>query len=392
MSRKIVFINSHPIQYFAPLYQYLAKQNLDIEAWYCSDESIKGGMDKEFGVPVIWDVPLLEGYKSIFFKNHAFNKGIHQGFFGLINFGLIKALKTKEKKIIVVPGWKFFSYVLAIIGARIFGHTVCMRAETPLAHKLLKKGFLQYVKNGVLKELFHNFIHHFLYIGAQNKKYYQSFGISDEKLIFTPYAVDNDRFKKDFIAFSTKPELLKKQLEVPLDKFVILYSGKFIDKKRPLDLLNAIRISSYRDKFVVVFMGEGILRQSMTEFISKYKMKDIFLTGFVNQTDVTKYYAVSNLFVMCSGTGETWGLSTNEAMNFGLPVVLSHLTGCSDDLVKSSINGYVFQTGDIAELSKCLDDAYLKFGKSSNKVCNASLEIIQDYSFQTIANNLSQLV
>ncbi|MBS1563162.1 MAG: glycosyltransferase family 1 protein, partial [Bacteroidetes bacterium] len=47
--KKVIFINSHPIQYFAPLYTYMQQQGVDVEAWYCSDESIRGATDKQFG-------------------------------------------------------------------------------------------------------------------------------------------------------------------------------------------------------------------------------------------------------------------------------------------------------------------------------------------------------
>ena len=41
---RIAIVNSHPIQYFAPLYAYLnASDSLEITALYCSDFSLRGG-------------------------------------------------------------------------------------------------------------------------------------------------------------------------------------------------------------------------------------------------------------------------------------------------------------------------------------------------------------
>ena len=61
--KKLIFLNSHPIQYFAPLYQQITQgTNIPLEVWYCSDESIKGKLDKGFGTAVKWDIPLLQGY------------------------------------------------------------------------------------------------------------------------------------------------------------------------------------------------------------------------------------------------------------------------------------------------------------------------------------------
>jgi hypothetical protein len=69
--KKIIIINSHPIQYFAPLYKKMTEEGLDVEVWYCSDESIRGENDKGFGTTVKWDIPLLDGYRYRFFKNHS---------------------------------------------------------------------------------------------------------------------------------------------------------------------------------------------------------------------------------------------------------------------------------------------------------------------------------
>ena len=83
--KDIIFINSHPIQYFAPLYKYMNAHGVKTKAWYCSDESIKGGLDVQFGVDVKWDIPLLEGYEYKFFKNQSWKPSHFNGFFGLIN-------------------------------------------------------------------------------------------------------------------------------------------------------------------------------------------------------------------------------------------------------------------------------------------------------------------
>ncbi len=72
-------------------------------------------------------------------------------------------------------------------------------------------------------------------------------------------------------------------------------------------------------------------------------MENVHLTGFINQSVIPKYYAIGDAFVMCSQEGETWGLSVNEAMNFALPIVVSDMVGCSEDLVEEGQNGYHLQ-------------------------------------------------
>ena len=90
---------------------------------------------------------------------------------------------------------------------------------------------------------------------------------------------------------------------------------------------------------------------------------------------------------MCSGFGETWGLSVNEAMNFGLPIVVSATCGCSDDLVLNGRNGYIFEEGNIPQLVLCLQKI-LENSEVANSMSLYSLKHIENYSISTIVKNL----
>ena len=131
-------------------------------------------------------------------------------------------------------------------------------------------------------------------------------------------------------------------------------------------------------------VGEGGLRPEMEAYIQKYNLKQVVLTGFINQSQVTKYYAVADVYVMASGNEETWGLATNEAMNFNLPIVLSDRVGGASDLVVEGSNGYTYPLGDCQALATKLHAIFNK--ELSHAII--SEEIIKKYSFKTISSNL----
>ena len=65
-----MIIETHPIQYHAPVWQYLNQVlGIPVTVVYGSDFSVEGYRDKEFGISIAWDADLLEGYKSIFCPN-----------------------------------------------------------------------------------------------------------------------------------------------------------------------------------------------------------------------------------------------------------------------------------------------------------------------------------
>ena len=386
--KPIIFINSHPIQYFAPMYKYMNEQGVTTKAWYCSDESIKGGRDKEFGVEVKWDIPLLEGYESRFFKNHSWKPSHFNGFFGLINLGMIWEMLKTPKSVIIVHGWHYFTLLLILLLGKLKGHTVCVRCDIPQNHELLKKGWKQKIKRIGLKYIVFPRVNYFLYIGTQNKLFYESFGLPDSRLVSCPYAVDNNRFRTENIKFRSDIAAIKKSKGIPVEDKIILFSGKYIDKKRPIDLVKAF-MQLNQSKCWLFMVGEGELRIDMEKLISQHQLNKVVLTGFINQSQISEYYAICDVFVMCSSVGENWGLSVNEAMNFNSPVILSDLTGCSNDLVKDGINGYAFKTADINELTYKLKEILVE-----NKLTwsTSSESIIDNYSYAAIIANIKPIL
>ena len=133
-------------------------------------------------------------------------------------------------------------------------------------------------------------------------------------------------------------------------------------------------------------MGGGPLEKYLQDYIEQKKLSNVLITGFVNQTEISKYYVVVDVYVMASQVGETWGLSTNEIMNFNAALVISDLVGCSSDLIIEDQNGYVYPCGNIIELKNSIEMA-LKLDKSKVKEINKLK--LEEFSYQTIVNNLN---
>lgn len=384
--RKVIFIATHPIQYYVPLYQKLAlKKELNSIVFYCSDETVSGSFDKEFGVNVKWDIPLLENYNYKFLKNYSWKSSISKGFFGVINLGLIKELWKAEKSLIVVQGWNKSSYLMSFLFGKLFGHKVAIRGDNPLKHEASRSAFMKMLRQIVFKYLMFPRIDKFLYTGYQNKKFYEYFGVKENKLFYTPHCVDNYRFQNEYDALKTKKIKLRDELGISADVSIILYSGKYIPKKRPLDLLKAILPI---ENVFTIFMGDGELRENMEKLINEYRIRDrVLLTGFVNQSNISKFYTIADVFIMCSEEGETWGLSTNEAMNFELPLILYDSVGCADDLLKNGRNGILVNKGDIKKLTSSIE-YYVKNKEEAILAGKESRNIIDNYNYDSIINGI----
>ena len=380
----MLFFLSHPIQYVSPLLRELSLQTT-IKVYYYGGQTAVND-DKGFGQKVTWDIPLLDGYDYQFLKNTSRSEGMNTRFFDAINWSIFKVLKQSNDKVVIVNGWAYLSDWFVFLGAKFYGKKVWMRAEMPWNQEELKpKSVKKSLKFFLFKYvIFKFFIDKFLYIGTQNKKYYLMHGVKESRLIFAPYAVDNQRFQ----SLKADGSSARKRWNIAENHLIILYSGKLIDKKRPLDLLKAFH--QLNDANTTLFyMGDGPLRNELEGYISLHQVKNVVISGFINQSEIGTIYSMADLFVMCSGIGETWGLSVNEAMNFGLPVIVSSTCGSSFDLVENNENGYVFEEGDIAALTDSLR-LIVNDELRREKMGRKSIEKIDQYTHHVTCQNIKR--
>ena len=385
MNSKLLFFSSHPIQYLSPLLREMAS-NFDLQVFYYSGHYLVNE-DKGFGQKIKWDIPLLDGYNGAFLKNCSNAKSMSTKFSDAINFDIFGVLMKADSGIVIVNGWAYLSDWFVMIAAKLFGHQVWLRTEMPWNQELMKPtSFKRSLKFWIFKKIvFKYFVERFLYIGKQNKAFYLNHGVEKHRLIFAPYAVENERFKEQ-----KSPDKIsyRQKYNISSDSMIILYSGKLIEKKRPLDLLKASQRLEHK-KVVLFYLGDGPLRGQIEEEVKKHQIENVIISGFINQSEIGNIYNMADVFVMCSGIGETWGLSVNEAMNFGLPVIVSETCGSAHDLVENGKNGYVFKEGAINDLSDSLDsicgDASLRvsFGLSSETK-------IEKFCHQQTANNIAK--
>lgn len=388
---RLRFIISHPIQYFSPLFRQLAQQpELDFEVWYCSDEGVADNHDIGFGTTLTWDIPLLEGYKYRFFPNLARRASIHYGFMGLWNPGLFEAMSQSEKNtVFILHGWNYITHLIVLLRTRFFGHLLILRGDNPDHHDRMLNPFKQLLKQLVLRPLL-LLPQRILYAGKRNFLFFKMYGIPDSKLAFAPHSVDNNRFRIPSEERNSLRSRLRFEYKIPESAIVVISPAKFIPKKRLQDIIQAIALTRNNNIYLVL-AGEGKSREYLQSMANDLLPNKVILTGFINQSEMPAHYAMSDIICMASGLGETWGLAINEGMNAELPVIISDLCGCADDLVIPERNGYIYPCRDTDKLAYYINilaadpDLRKKMGKES-------LAIIDDYSITATCEGVKSTV
>jgi glycosyltransferase involved in cell wall biosynthesis len=193
-----------------------------------------------------------------------------------------------------------------------------------------------------------------LAIGVLNADYCAHYGMPRSRIFLAPYTVDNAFFRDRLEQARLQARRLRHDLGIAPEDPVVLYAAKLIPAKACASLIHAFG-SNHRGRAALVIVGDGPLRGELVALAKTYPSANVHFLGFVNQTQMPAAYALGNLFVLPS-VYEPWGLAVNEAMNLGLPIVVSDQVGCAPDLV-SPDNGWVFPADDSEALTRILDRA-----------------------------------
>ncbi len=126
-----------------------------------------------------------------------------------------------------------------------------------------------------------------------------------------------------------------KEIKQPREKFRIVTSGRIEAQKNPA-LFNSI--ASYfegMEQIEFAWIGDGAEKKCFTS-------KNIMVTGWLDDADVHKYMADSDIYLSTS-MYEGLSFAVLEALALKKPVLLHNCTG-NTDLVKKGLNGGLFNT------------------------------------------------
>ncbi len=353
-SYRVACLVSHPIQYQAPLFRYLAaRPGIELTVFFLSDHSIHAYRDSGFGVDVKWDVPLLDGYRSEFLPRVGNGSGL--SFWRPWTFGLRARLRRGQFDALWVHGYAHRGCLAGIAGAKSLNIPVMLRGESNLLSETddaLKLGVKRIAMPALLRT-----IDAALAIGRLNREYYLHYRVEASRIFPMPYAVDNEFFRNASEKARPRREALRAELGLKPGRAVILFASKMQPHKRAGDLLEAyVRLSSdgvAEPAPYLVFAGDGEERASLERRARALKWDSIRFIGFRNQSELPGLYDLCDVFVLPS-KHEPWGLVVNEAMNAGRPVVVSDRVGAGPDLIENGVNGLVYPVRDVASLADCL--------------------------------------
>lgn len=279
---------------------------------------------------------LTSGNNNLFDVHFLCNDDAHkrnkvQTFFKL--FSLMRSIKVKK---VLYSGWMAPEY-------NLYSFISPKRKNVVICESTIWESSLNGIKGWIKKRII-NRMGAALPSGEPHKELFDSIGFKGTVNITGSVGIMNKGERK--------PTIPSKPLKY-------IYVGRLIELKNISLLIDTFN----KNGKPLTIVGKGELEQQLKAEANS----NISFIGFVDNEKLGQVYQSHDVFILPS-TYEAWGLVVEEALYWGLPVIVSNKIGCSVDLVRTYNSGEIFQLSDDNGLSKAIDNIEDKYNEYKSNV------------------------
>lgn len=204
---------------------------------------------------------------------------------------------------------------------------------------------------------------------TSSKKYFESLGMSSEKIVVLNNTADTVLIKK-VIENSSKELPEDMAMQYNTNKKYIIFVGTLLPTKRIEDFAEIM--AKLKGGYTLLIVGSGTeeYTQSLKEL---FKNIDCIFLGYKKPEELLPYYSIAS-FSILPGLG---GLSINQAMAYGLPVLCTHADGAEDDVVIEDETGYIYSDIDdaVRYIHSKTDEDWKRMGNNAAKLMYGEFSI-----------------
>lgn len=297
-----------------------------------------------------------------------------------LHLGLIDELKRFNPDVILCEGESHFLGYLQAIFYKIF-----LNPQVALIHWCFIS--LPGEPDGgqrprfYIKRFFWKFFDSFLLYSSYSKAILKRLGHSDERLFVATNVGDTARILKTDKDLTLTPAEARAELSLP-ERFTVLYIGTLDPDKRPEVFLELARCCD-RDSFNFVLLGDGPLKDSLTNQAEKEGLLNVFIKGRV--TEHLQLYLRSSDVLLIPGRG---GIVISEAMAAGVPVIVYRADGTEYDLVKNGETGFITTSDSLHEFRQAIERLQADPENCHRLGVNAKKSITQFFTTDKMAEQI----
>jgi glycosyltransferase involved in cell wall biosynthesis len=234
----------------------------------------------------------------------------------------------------------------------------------------------------------------------------EAYGLQRQRQCLVPNIPDIERLRREAVQAMQRRSEICQELRIDPSERVVLLAARMIDKKRPLEVVEAFAqldtpggtllaprqeprpATGQRTRLVM--LGDGPLLPAARARAEHLGCADrIRFEGFVAPRTVHRWMQIADLFVQPSS--ETWGVAPIEALASGCGLLLARATGCQADILQSDRDGLAVEQATPAALAAAMRQLLARRGKAQGHLPppNAWLE---NNSYIAVAGRLLEFL
>jgi glycosyltransferase involved in cell wall biosynthesis len=266
--------------------------------------------------------------KYTLFPNQKFEKTTFPARF----FRILKFCWRMRASYVFISTFALAEFFLIALSLRFLGRRVYAMEDSKFDTKQ------RFPLRELIKAIFYAPYHGVLVSGTRTKNYMHFMRFPNEKIFIGYDTVSIDRVR--MLANSPPAPNGVPQSE----RHFTIISRLVPVKNIPMaiaayDKYKLLAGSSARDLHIC---GSGELEDHLRSNVAKRGLSGVRFHGFLPATGVARILATSLALILPS-TEEQWGLVVNEAVAMGVPILCSDNVGARDSLVRTGVNGFVFE-------------------------------------------------
>lgn len=187
-------------------------------------------------------------------------------------------------------------------------------------------------------------------------------------------------------SLSIDKEKMKKELNIPLNKLIILSVGELTKNKNHALLIHSIA-KMKQEKICCLICGKGEEEQHLKKLAVKLGVESqIMFLGF--RKDIYSIYPIADIFVFPS-LREGMPVALMEAMASGLPIICSDIRG-NRDLVQDKKGGILLKDHDLKAYSLAIKDLARDANKRA-KMGHYNQKKIKDFEYRKVTRIMEKV-
>jgi glycosyltransferase involved in cell wall biosynthesis len=204
----------------------------------------------------------------------------------------------------------------------------------------------RYLLKEALKSLLYRPYHAALVAGHRTKSYLAFLGMREERIFIGYDTVSMARIRR-----SARAERAPGGMTHGDRHFTVV--ARFVPKKNlslALDAYAAYVAANPDAPRDLHLCGSGELEPALRQQAERLQLRGVHFRGYLQEHEIARVLA-SSLALILPSVEEQHGLVINEAIAMGVPVLASDNCGARDLLVRSGVNGYIFEPDNVAGLA-----------------------------------------